>query len=171
MDKIPDVTRPEDLPDPDLTGAICGEFKWAAWKIPASGDPSKTDVGAWFLFCPGAHPCWSWWVLAAISLEDRPGIPPAKISFEGATHEVLIHALDPETDHGLDLTRVTPLQPVDLVHQVRLPGDELAVELLELCARRCMRGDISPDSDFRLRWKKILDATSEHLLGGHGAQA
>lgn len=170
------MQHPETLGEPDLVGV----GQWMAWRRASNKALLPTDVGSWLLYCPGAHLAWSYWMMGAASLADFPGMPPAKIVVPGATHEVMIWSIHPDHVIEIDLFRRGEwlegeprplLSPPDLVHQVRLPSDEVAEHLLEMMAKEIMTGRISPDQDFRVVWAAILDRTAEHMRGEHGAKA
>lgn len=148
---------------PDLNGPA-----GRAWRIPNAREGAQ--VGGWFLLAPGSHPFWPWKVLTGVHLRGEIDGQPAHIQFPGATHEVLLLALDP--DHAppdVDVNRFAHwLTPPDLVHQLILPNDDALVELLELCAHAVVEGILVPDSDYRRAWASSLDQSAEHArLGGH----
>jgi hypothetical protein len=84
---------------------------------------------------------------------------------------ILILSLDPEGGApDLDDPRKGPrfLTPPDLVHQVGGLTDNQASELVRLMVRACVGGAMSPDSDFRELWKKVITRTVQYFtLGGH----
>lgn len=134
----------------------------------------NAHIAGWIINGP-YHPFWRWWNLSIVHLRDIPGVEPAHVQFPGATHEVIIATINPERCSKPDIdalergtVQLPFLSPMDLVHQVILVSDEQAAELAELMINAILSGDYSPDSDFRGRWKSILDRTAEHLrLGGH----
>lgn len=155
----------------DVTGAN----GWQGWRVSLPETLSRPDqaatIGSWLLECPGAHAFWSRWGVSMIHLRDIPGVKPAYIRVPGATHELMAFALNPEAKNDpddIDTWRL--LTPADLEHQLVLPCDADAIEVLDLYVRRAMEGDVSPDSDFRQFWHKTLDATAQHYKEGkHGA--
>lgn len=144
------------------------------WHRPKLKDHA-TDLGSWLINYPGAHPFWEYWMLTCVTLADVPGVPPAKKHFPEATHELLILAIDPKWSVQLEDFMgggtMPFLSPTDVVYQAQLPSDDLAVHLMELTAKDIVNRGSSPDQDYRTRWKEVLDKTSAHLRGEHGAQA
>lgn len=133
---------------------------------------SEPTIAAYLIRAPYAHPFWDWHVLAVIHLRDHPDYGPARhIAFPGASHEVLVTALNPERD-GLvnpdDASSWDHMNPHDFVGQVMLADDVQAARLAELLAFAVADGNLVPDSDHREWWKQVLATTAEHVrLGGH----
>ena len=112
--------------------------------VPIPDIPSAAEtVCTWLLTAPRAHPLWSQYAIVAVRLRDLPGFPPPTRQFDGATHELLVIALNPE--HGT----MTPkravrfwrkgrslpyLTPVNIAHQIE-GTDEEAAELAKDGAR------------------------------------
>jgi hypothetical protein len=117
---------------------------------------------------PGAHPWWSWYAIAGVSLREQEGTPAPVLRFPSATHEFMVLALDP----GKPLPQIrnwegaSYLKPFDLVHQVELPGDEQAQEIVDLIVRRAVCDGMSLDEDNRARWQRSLDTTAQHYREG-----
>lgn len=142
-----------------------GELKDEAWRV-------DRWCGTWLVRCPGAHPFWSFHTIQAISLAEHPEQPnPPFLRFPGATHELMVLALNPEHDAGIDpdvMESMKWMVPPDFAGQAILPSDAHAKELVEFAARACCDGVIVPDSDFRAHWQGMLDRTAEHMrIGGH----
>lgn len=137
-----------------------------AWLINAPGD-STTTCARRVLRCEWAHPMWEYWLVSSVHLRDVPDHRPATLQFPGATHEVLIAALNP--DHPLPTGAGTArlLQPLDVVQHVTLDDDSQAVDLTKLVVEACCAGRMSPDSDFRRAWETVLTSTAAHLRGEH----
>ena len=152
---------------PDKIGA--GE--WRAWSIQAS--PSTPDqaatVSAWLLYCPGAHVVWSYWMLGVIHLRPIDGVRPPVILRDGASHELMIVALDPTYAPPDPVGWGGPihyLTPVDVVEQFRVRDDAQARRLANSAVRALMSGTVSPDQDWRTWWQKSVAATAAHFLHG-----
>ncbi len=174
------------------------------WKlVHPTKDLARPDLGAtigtWLLDCPGAHPFWQWYFVAAIHLRAIEGVAPAHITRKGATHEVMVMALQPpalarekqatrelvETlcdgdDYDADLVDRAMVQtrgalalpymtPFDVVQQVVAKSDQIAAQAVFLCVRACCVGQLSPDSDFRSAWARMLDDTIRHYEEGKHA--
>jgi len=76
------------------------------------------------------------------------------IAVPGATHELMIYALDP--DYEIDPYEVRALEPVSVAQQFLAENDAEALGLIEKCVRKIADGSLSPDSDFRSIWRHIL---------------
>ena len=151
---------------PDLKGDFA-----RAWKLPLP--ESHPTIAGYLVHAPYAHPFWGWYTMAVIHLRPVEGLPPAAVSLPGATHELAILAIDPRvcpepTPEMATEGQYPFLMPPDVMEQFMVLDDQQAVSLLENCVQAVVQGRISPDSDFRSRWAKVIANTSEHYrLGGH----
>lgn len=142
---------------------------------PTDGPPDPTlatTVGLWFLTCPGQSPAWSEYVLAAVHLREADGMPPARISQPGATHEVLLLALDPaRSPSPLDTSTWRHLMPANVAVQIRVPDDDAARGVLRLAASAVADGLLwaePPLSGQTEPWRSTLQETAAHFRGEHG---
>lgn len=130
----------------------------------------------WLITAPAYHPLWSQYVLAVVTLEDRPGMPPATLQFPGATHELIVLAVDP----GNPPTRANDgqgfpyLTPVNIAHQFTATDDEMR-ELAELACAGVVNGLLNPetaDAPTRIReeWLSSCVRTLAHMRGEEHAQ-
>ena len=141
--------------------------------------PGAATILTWWLLTGGWHPVWSQFSLSVMRLENSPGLPPATLQFPGATHELLVLALnpgDPPRVHAPDdLGRAGLaacggyLEPVDVVHQFTATDDEMT-QLAELCARACTDGRLNPSTDdgrtyYRGQWLTACVRTLAHMRG------
>lgn len=101
--------------------------------------------------CPISHPWWPTCTLSIYSLGDVPGLPPAKIYLPGATHEIMLLALNPEKEVHVDRP-VSMLYPANFAAQMICRDDDEALEVIEKTARDCCDGILNPDTDGRQRW-------------------
>lgn len=141
--------------------------------------PGASTTVTWWLLTGPWHPAWSQFVISVVSLADVDGVPPAKLHFPGATHELLVAALNPGS--GVVATRHAPetlaqgglravggwLDPVDVVHQFTATDEEM-VALADLCAQACVHGPLTPSTDDareRLRedWLTACVKTLAHM--------
>lgn len=159
------------LRPPDLTGPA-----GTAWKVQVSPNPMRgtTDVARFVLHLPRVTPFWAWYVITVVHLRPMDGAPPAIVLVEGATHEVLVLAIDPNAGapgDGWDLDDTTKaprwLSPLECVRQVTGLVDEGAVELAASLAHAAVDGLYVPDSDRRLPQEAMIDQLAAHLRGEH----
>jgi hypothetical protein len=106
----------------------------------------------WLITAPGYSATRKQWILAVITLGDTPGFKPARLDFEGATHEVIIMPVDPAGGDQsansvvrLLLAHSLPMIPADAVRfQVRATDSEV-MNLSALMATAVVRNRWSPD--------------------------
>jgi hypothetical protein len=142
-----------------------------AWDVPLPDDPGA-QVCQWLLDAPYAHPFWRWHVIAVVHLRPVAGEQEAHVQFPGASHELLLLALDPQMDDRIEPGRYDTqnhwLQPPDVVVQFIVADDDQAREVAKFAADAVTRGLVVPDSDFASHWEKAIHATAEHMrIGGH----
>lgn len=139
-------------------------------------DPDTVDrpdqlatVTAWFLHCPGQSPAWEHYLLATVHLRPIEEVKPAVINVPGATHEVLLLALDPAKDPvPTDNLSWSYLRPYNLVEQVEVPDDDAARSLLRMCTQAVVDGVLwaePPLSGQKEPWRTSLLKTAAHLRG------
>lgn len=146
-----------------------------AWAVPDHPRAAET-VCTWILTHPQGHPLWSQYLLLVVRLTDHPDFPPPKRQFPGATHELLVLALDPKSgpyapetmDRFLDGT-LPYLTPVNIVHQIEGTDDE-ACKLAANVAWGVTVGALWPETAdapgrVRAEWKASLVKTLAHIRG------
>lgn len=156
-------------PEPDYSG------QWRVFRLQLPPDDLvdyPATLGAWLLDCPGAHPFWRFHTLNLVHLRELEGQPPVRLAFPGASHELLVLALDPHHDAEL-----TPLDwktcahfmmPPDASVQFVAQDDEAALHVAELAARAVAEGVLIPDSDYASHWEGTIQLTAEHVrIGEH----
>lgn len=154
-----------------------------AERVPLGDGPEWAEtVCSWLLTAPWAHLLWSQYNLVVVRLRDGvPGFPPPKRQFDGATHELIVVALNPE--HGDARGLFTPaalrgftdgpglpmLTPANIAEQIEATDAE-AAELAELAARAVVNARLCPETDdapdrIRMDWKASLVKTLAHMRG------
>lgn len=143
------------------------------------GPAGAETVCWWLLTAPQAHPLWSQYVLCCVRLRDGvAGFPPPRRQFDGATHELLVVALDPsrgpfdeaamaayaEAGDGLPY-----LTPVNIAEQFEATDAEMA-RLTALAARGVTTGQLWPETAdapelVRAGWLSSLVKTLAHIRG------
>jgi hypothetical protein len=144
----------------------------SAWEVAVPDAPGHGQVCQWLLFAPTAHPFWNFHVITVAHLLPIEGVKDAHVQFPGASHEMLVLALDPETEDAIDpadaATQKQWMQPPDAVVQFIVANDEQACAVARFSAQAVTQGLIAPDSDFRQAWEVGVAATAEHVrLGEH----
>ncbi len=134
-------------------------------------DPEAAEtVASWLLTAPAAHPVWTQYALVVVRLrDDVPGFPPPHRRFVGATHELLVLALNPDggpyTGAALAEGKVLPyLMPPNLVEQFEATDHEMQ-DLASLAAQAVAHGILNPDTDGRAAWLPVLVKTLAHTRG------
>jgi hypothetical protein len=143
-------------------------------------DPHGMTI-RWYL-CDGPwHPLWYQFILGCVHLRPVEGMPPAKLHFEGATHEVHVIALNPdygpytvERMYAKGLTPEVPgkslmLTPIDVTEQVVATDAEMH-ELVGLLAMGVADGMLNPSTDdaretLRGHWRRSIQHTLAHMRG------
>ncbi len=126
----------------------------------AVGKPIGATICAWVIEAAWAHPLWANYCLAAIHLRPAEGHNPAKILLDGATHEVILAALDPERAPVLNNPMSTHLQPKNFLGQWIAASDIDAQQKIERCVDEILAGQLSPDTDFRREWIARFSASN-----------
>jgi hypothetical protein len=124
----------------------------------------RPDFGAtlamWFLDCPMQATAWRHYNLAIIHLRPIEGVKPAIIRSPGATHEVMLFALNPKLNPSPTNAKSWQyLSPYNFLGQLKLPSDEEAKRGLEAMARDVANGRLwaePPLSMQREPWETVL---------------
>jgi hypothetical protein len=149
--------------------------------IPFPDIPEAAEsVCSWLLTAPRAHPLWAQYNLAVVRLRDMPGFPPPLRQFPGATHELIVVALNPEHGpytpenmrrfyDGEQAGQLPYLTPVNIAHQIE-GTDEEARRLAVFAAWGVTAGSLWPetgDAPVRTRgdWDASLIKTLAHIRG------
>lgn len=148
--------------EPDIVGA-----HGKAWKVDVAAVARRNPGGpgadltpaSWIVEVPWAHPMWHSYTLACVSMRDAPGVPPAVIHLPGATHEVLLYALNPEARRALN--DVTPYLTPGNFHGQWIAGtDEQAAAFIEETVKLVVDGRLNPDTDARSEWIRRFSASN-----------
>jgi len=149
------------------------------WPLGDGPDWAET-VCQWLLTAPMAHPAWTQYLMPVVRLRDTPGFPPPKRQFDGATHELLVVALNPDEGpytpenmrrfyEGPQAGRLPYLTPVNIAHQIE-GSDEEARMLALYSAWGVTAGALNPETSdapslIRSDWKGALVKTLAHIRG------
>ena len=138
-----------------------------------ASNPRHGTTVAWWLLTGPWHPLWTQFAICVVHLRDTPGLPPAELHYPGATHELLVMALDPSHVHTPEgLANSQPLhylRPLDFVHQFTATDDEMR-ELARCLANACAAGQLTPSTDdnrthYREQWLTSCLRTLAHIRG------
>lgn len=145
---------PEGEPTLSSSSILAKAWKFDLSKARANPQLAKDDdatVCTWIVYVPWAHGFWHSYMLACIHLRPIEGVKAPTIHLPGATHEILLFALDPKF-------RPSPsenlhfLTPPNFIGQFMAESDEKAAERIEGDVRDILAGTLSPDTDFRRMW-------------------
>jgi hypothetical protein len=117
-----------------------------------TNDPrASVTLPSWIASAAYAHPMWSHYAIMCIALRDVPGVPKAHIHLEGATHEVMVFAMDPDTKPAVDdFPRM--LNPVNFTGQFIAADDLTAAARIQQAVQDVIDGTLNPDTDYRRMW-------------------
>jgi hypothetical protein len=161
-----------------VTGKLEGTHGTAE-AVPVPDIPQAEEtLCTWLLTAPMAHPLWSQYMLCVVRLRDLPGFPPPHRQFDGATHELIVVALNPEygTLTVKDMERfqrgaggLPYLTPQNIAHQIE-GTDEEASRLAEMSALAVVNGWLTPETAdapdlIRANWKASLIKSLAHDRG------
>ena len=117
---------------------------------------------AWIISAPWAHPIWHTYVAFLYDLTTRTGYEPV-ILMKGATHEFMLHALDP--DKPIPVIKIEPdswgkglylLNPGNMGYQFKAQGDAQARDRIQGYMDRLEGETLSPDTDYRGAWDGLF---------------
>jgi hypothetical protein len=115
-------------------------------------------IAAWVIYAPQSHPLWPWLRLTLIHLRPIEGLDDPKIHLEGATHEIVLTALDPKHyPPPLDDIPGNYLTPHNFAAQLLCTSDEAAIKAVEeLAMKPLAKGHLNPDTDAIRAWAAIF---------------
>lgn len=154
---------------------LTGNFGSAQQMLGEMDSSDRPDVAAtvtlWFLTCPGQSPSWDHYYLSVIHLRPIDGVRPPIVRVPGATHEIMVAALDPRfSPTPFDQESWMPLFPLNVEEQLVLPSDASARELGRLATLAVLEGLLwaePPVPGLVEPWRSVLQKSSAHLRGDH----
>jgi hypothetical protein len=146
------ATEDDITVDPTINGPHA-----RAWKLVAMARDGRDHAGVagWLIEAPWAHPFWHSYRLSLIHLRPMEGLAEPIIYLEGATHEIVLYALNPETPREpalLSTGDVAVLDPPNFVAQMIMGSDDAAADKVGAAVDMICQGRLSPDTDFRSQW-------------------
>lgn len=143
-------------------------------KIEPKTPAQAASLDGWLIDAPGQSPAWRHYVLSIIHLRPIPGAPPAHIRRPGATHELILCALDPLGNPSVhDVETIRHLTPLNAEVQFAAT-DDLAIHVGELAVRAICDGFMPAEPAFpgqgQRDWERVIDTTLEHHRSGEHAE-
>lgn len=141
------------------------------FSVPADPATEQPYSAAWIVRAPWAHPLWHSYAAFLYDLTTPHARGEPTLHMEGATHEFIMYALDPDKDVPTiteEVDSLKPLhgmllQPANHGYQFKADSDDEARERVHACIAAVNRGELSPDTDFRSAWDGLWkDATTLH---------
>lgn len=139
--------------------------------VPYTSDEPRAaaHLCTYLIDSPGWHPLWTQYSLAVVTLTEAPGLPTPYLQFPGATHELIVFALNPDhhqtvatmLDHCARGT-MPYLTPVNVVHQFEATDDEMR-QVAWLAARGVVNAYLNPETGSQ--WLTACVRTLAHLRG------
>jgi hypothetical protein len=139
---------------------------------------AATTLAQWIITAPLAHPSWSQYLLAVVRLIEVEECAPPVIRLDGATHELYVVAINPESG-PYDVRRLQRmmcngralpyLTPVNVAEQFEATDDEMA-EVAALAASAVTLGALWPETAdapeaVREQWLTSIVRTLAHIRG------
>lgn len=159
-----EMARPTELKFPWRHAPAIVGTHGKAWRCDEQAGLRKLSVAAerhvglshWIVHAPYAHPGWHSYSIICLHLRPVAGIDPPKLYLSDATHEVIVHALNPERDLNplIDdgIRRGEFLLPANFAAQFIEISDDLARERIERTVKEICDGALSPDTDCIGQW-------------------
>ncbi len=116
------------------------------------------------------HTMWTQWVCSLVHLRNVDGAEPVKKDYPHAEYEIVVQAVDPMTpilSCQEPLESIRFLCPIDSRVQFNGINDGQATTVQQLMMQLIANGQISPDSDYRLRWVQRVRALVQDLRYAH----
>lgn len=114
-------------------------------------------IATWIVEAPWAHPAWHSYLVIALHLRSMPEHETA-IYREGATHEILVFALNPDCNREklieCPILDGALLLPANFAGQFIEVSDDLARERIKKTVQQICDGVLSPDTDWTREWVK-----------------
>lgn len=128
-----------------------------------TADEGKPFGATWLITAPWAHPAWSQYALLLYDL-TTPADPAPQVYLDGATHELLLFALDPSNPIPVMTAAALVadcqfrlLEPPNHGYQFKAESDAAAVARLQQVVDEIEARRLSPDTDFRAAWNTLFN--------------
>lgn len=120
---------------------------------------ADATVAGWIVEAPWAHPAWHSYLIVLLHLRPLADARPTIFHLEGATHELLVMALNPESPREPMITgkaRTNWLEPANFAAQIIEPSDGAARDRIINAVQLIVDGKLSPDTDFIWQWSLLF---------------
>lgn len=119
------------------------------------------SIALWIIEAPMTHPFWHSYVISLVHLRPIPVAHETLIYLDGATHEIVLSALNPDVDRNdLFTGKINPvaasLRPSNFAAQLIEESDESAMARVRNAVQAVCDGRLSPDTDFIRDWVAIF---------------
>jgi hypothetical protein len=125
---------------------------------------AHATLAQWIIEARWAHPIWDSYAIILMHLRPMADGRETLIHREGATHEMLVFALNPEHPRSPTIHGTGPvhfLQPVNFGAQLVEPDDAAAMTRIEDTVDRIINGTLNPDTDALSQWIALF---GDHML-------
>jgi len=149
------------MPSPTKTGEY-----GRAWRIDVPAivavlgrNPAENAlIDGWIVEATWAHPLWHSYYLSLVHLRPMPSLGAPLIYRSDATHEFLVHAMDPSQERAAQIDRSQPkwLVPTNFGAQLAEASDTAASSTIECAVDMILNGELNPDTDARAQWKVLF---------------
>lgn len=124
-------------------------------------DDQDGTVEHWIIEAPWAHPVWHSYSILLLHLRPLPDKRETLFYLENASHEMMLHAMDPKADReaiiiGSGLFGGMWLTPTNFAAQFVEISDDLARDRIRKAVEIICAGNLSPDSDFINDWADLF---------------
>lgn len=146
---------------PDFHGTFADAWKLDFAKCGLEGDGSIAAVAIYVLHADSSHPIWPWYRLVLMHLRHVDGMGPPVIYLPGATHEIVLEALNPSSyvvaPNVEDKVPCDLLSPVNFAAQLIMPDDDAAIRFVEKHGvYGVVNGALNPDTDGFSGWVRVF---------------
>lgn len=148
--------------EPELKGALGRAWQFDRPAILAkhpSNVPPELTLETWAVHAAYAHPVWHSYMIALISLRELLGAPKPVINLVGATHEIIVYALNPEFPIDLQ-DQPKLLTPANFHGQFIAESDAAAELRMRATVQDVIDGKLNPDTDFSRHWIHRFSASN-----------
>lgn len=124
-------------------------------KVPQDDDAALI---ASIVEAPWAHGAWHSYMFSLVHLRPMADNRPTIFYLEGATHELVIEAINPDYDRNemLKTGKVYRLTPANFAEQFIAESDEAAIARVKDAIMLVVDGKLSPDTDYIRAWANLF---------------